>query len=67
MYPSLESRKNAEAERRGKIAGILAARLSPFAREHGCQFIVYGSLAGERRGMIATSISCAISQILMRP
>ncbi len=45
MYPSLESRKKAEADRRGRIADILEDRLSPFAREHGGRFILFGSLA----------------------
>ena len=50
MYPSLESRKRAEAERRGRIADTLATDLSVFARDHGGRFILYGSLArGEAR------------------
>src|SRR5208282_1507507 len=50
MYPSIESRKGAEAARRGGIADILADRLSLFARDRGGRFILYGSLArGEAR------------------
>src|SRR5271170_6357636 len=50
MYPSIESRKRAEAERRGRVATVLADRLSTFASDHGGRFILYGSLArGEAR------------------
>jgi len=50
MYPSLESRKRAEADRRAGLADILAGRLAPFARRHGGRFILFGSLArGEAR------------------
>ena len=50
MYPSLESRKKAEADRRGRIAETLATRLSKFARDHGGRFVLYGSLSrGEAR------------------
>lgn len=50
MYPSVESRKRAEAARRGGAADILADRLSAYAKTHGGRYFLFGSLArGEAR------------------